>query len=245
MSGLETTHDRLLGGRLLVKQYKKAYRIAIDPILLAASISPCPGQYVLDLGCGVGGASLCLAARIPGLHILGLEKEESFIHLALENIQINSFQDTIELIRHDLKAPLPFMKKFDWVMANPPYLKQRDHSPSPYPLRQAANSEGEASLSDWIKGASFAAKEGGSIAFIHRWDRGNELIKGFSPLGEMRIAPLIAKEGQEPHRAIFLVKNGVGRDVTILSPVTLHYSNGNYTPRIENVLRHAAALDLT
>ena len=70
-SGL--TDDAFLDGRVRLLQPKQGYRAATDPVLLAAAAAPKPGQTVLDLGCGVGAAAFCLAARASGLSLTGLE----------------------------------------------------------------------------------------------------------------------------------------------------------------------------
>ena len=53
------TEDSLLGGKIMMRQPVQGYRVAIDPLLLAASISVEPGESVLDVGAGVGAAGLC------------------------------------------------------------------------------------------------------------------------------------------------------------------------------------------
>jgi tRNA1(Val) A37 N6-methylase TrmN6 len=67
------TDDHLLGGRLRFSQPARGYRIAIDPVLLAAAMPARAGERVLDAGAGTGAASLCLAARVPECRIVGLE----------------------------------------------------------------------------------------------------------------------------------------------------------------------------
>ena len=57
------TEDRLLGGRIRLKQPAAGYRVAIDPVFLAAAVPAEPHQLVLDVGCGAGAAMLCVAAR--------------------------------------------------------------------------------------------------------------------------------------------------------------------------------------
>ncbi|MGB8843911.1 MAG: N-6 DNA methylase, partial [Aliidongia sp.] len=64
---LAFSEDRLLGGRVVLRQPVQGFRAAIDPVLLAAAVSAEPGETVLELGTGTGAAALCLARRVPGL----------------------------------------------------------------------------------------------------------------------------------------------------------------------------------
>ena len=80
-----TTRDAFLGGKLRLRQPRRGYRAGIDPVLLAASVPARPGQSVLDLGCGAGAAALCLAARVGGLRLAGLERQADYAELARAN----------------------------------------------------------------------------------------------------------------------------------------------------------------
>ncbi|MEO0916318.1 MAG: methyltransferase, partial [Pseudomonadota bacterium] len=59
-----TTDNAFLGGRLQVLQPAVGYRAGADPVLLAAAVDAGPGHSVLDVGCGVGTALLCLGTRV-------------------------------------------------------------------------------------------------------------------------------------------------------------------------------------
>src|SRR4051794_40599235 len=48
------SEDRLLDGRIFLKQPRDGYRAAIDPVLLAAATPAAPGERILDVGAGVG-----------------------------------------------------------------------------------------------------------------------------------------------------------------------------------------------
>ena len=55
----DITQDSILKGRVLISQYKEGYRMAVDTVLLAASVRGGRGKKALDLGCGVGGQTSC------------------------------------------------------------------------------------------------------------------------------------------------------------------------------------------
>ena len=67
---MNKTYDAFLNGKLKITQPSNGYRAATDPVFLAASVSASSGQSVLDVGSGVGVASLCLGARVSNLRLL-------------------------------------------------------------------------------------------------------------------------------------------------------------------------------
>ena len=118
------TDDRLLGGRVRFSQPTHGYRVAIDPVLLAAAVPAQPGERVLDAGAGTGAASLCLAARVPRCRIVGLELQRPLQRIASQNVTQNEFDGQVEMIEGDLQRPPPRLAAatFDHVMTNPPHL---------------------------------------------------------------------------------------------------------------------------
>ena len=59
--------------------------------MLAASVPARPGQTALELGAGAGTASLCLAARVEGVRIVGVEIDPGLAELAMANAAANGF----------------------------------------------------------------------------------------------------------------------------------------------------------
>ncbi|MEM7173534.1 MAG: methyltransferase domain-containing protein [Pseudomonadota bacterium] len=121
------TEDRLLGGRVILSQPQAGYRVAIDPVLLAAAVAlPEPGKAdrgqskrIADLGCGVGAAGLCLLARAaagqmaddskeaPLFHVTGLELDPDLAALARANAAANGFAEQFHVVEGDICAPPP------------------------------------------------------------------------------------------------------------------------------------------
>ena len=117
------TEDALLGGRVQLLQPARGYRVAIDAVLLAAAVDAAPGQRILDLGAGVGAVGLCLAARLAGCGVVGIELQEALAALAERNANLNGMADRVRTVVHDLANPLPAdLGRFDHVVTNPPYL---------------------------------------------------------------------------------------------------------------------------
>jgi tRNA1(Val) A37 N6-methylase TrmN6 len=118
------TTDTLLGGRVKITQPANGYRVAVDAVLLAAAVDAGPGQRVLDLGCGVGSAALCLAWRQPYVSVLGLDREPVFLACATANAAANGMAERVSFLAGDVLDPPPSLRAaFDHVMLNPPYLK--------------------------------------------------------------------------------------------------------------------------
>ena len=92
---MDTTTDDFLGGQLQIKQPLNGYRAGVDPILLAASVHAEVGQTVLELGCGVGVASLALGRRVSGVSITGIEIQPDYADLARENARTNGIDMTV------------------------------------------------------------------------------------------------------------------------------------------------------
>ncbi len=167
------SEDYLLGGRVLIRQPTAGYRVAIDPVFLAASIQAEPGETVLDIGAGVGAASLCLAVRCPYIKVIGVELQRESVRYAADNIQLNRLRDRVEILHGDLLRPPPRLAAgtYSHVMTNPPYLEAFSHNISPHETKAKSNLEGEATLEQWAKFCLLMVKPKGTITFIYRVDR--------------------------------------------------------------------------
>ncbi|MCY4179824.1 MAG: methyltransferase, partial [Litoreibacter sp.] len=119
----EISVDAFLGGRLFIRQPKTGYRAATDPVLLAAACPALPNESVLDLGCGVGTAGLCLARRVE-VALTGLEVQVDYAALARKNALENGIaMDVVEGNLADMPAELR-ARNFDHVITNPPFFSR-------------------------------------------------------------------------------------------------------------------------
>jgi signal peptide peptidase SppA len=200
----DTTADRLLGGRVRLLQPREGYRVAIDPVLLAAAVEAKPGEHVIDLGCGVGAAALCLLARLPGLTATGLERDPATAEIARANAAANGA--ALEVVEGDAAAPPP-LAPADWVISNPPYHDAAASDPSPQPHR-AASTIGTLPLAAWLESARRLLKPRGQLAVICRADRLDALLGGLGGFGAVRLVPLWPKAGAPAKRILVLARLG-------------------------------------
>lgn len=240
------TEDRLLGGRIVLRQPAAGYRAAIDPVLLAAAVPTTHGT-VLELGCGVGAATLCLARRVPECRLVGLEVQPGLVALARDSIAANGLSDRVEVLCGDLCDPPPALtaESVDGLMANPPYYQAGGFTPPPDAGKALAHQEGAAALAEWIAAAGRLLRPKGWLTLIHRAERLDEICGLLRPaFGAVEIVPLWPKPGRPARRVVVRARKGVRSSATLLPGLILHDADGRFTAAADAILRDGAPLAL-
>jgi tRNA1(Val) A37 N6-methylase TrmN6 len=241
------TEDRLLGGRVRLVQPAAGYRVAIDPVILAAAVPVEPGELVLDAGCGSGAAALCLAARVADCRIVGVERQAASVALAKTNLAANDAVGRIEIAAEDLADHAARNAGvYDQVMTNPPFHEAGRHTPAPDEAKAAAHGESALSLADWITCCGRTLRPGGRLTLIHRADRLGDLLAGLAPaFGAIHILPLWPRAGMPAKRLVMSAIKGRKTLPALLPGIVLHAPDGRFTAAAEAILRHGAALGWT
>jgi len=239
----EVTNDALLDGRVLLRQPRSGFRAAIDTVLLAAAVPAAGGDRVLELGAGCGAAALCLARRVAGVHVTGIELQPALVRLAGENIRANGAQDAVDIMLGDIAAPLPprVQGLFDCVLFNPPYLDAVRARPPADAARAAAHVEADTGLAAWIACAQATLRPKGMLTLIHRADRLDDVIAGLrARFGGITVFPLWPRAGQPARRVIVRARKGMATPLVLAPGLVLHEADGSYTAAADAVLRGAA-----
>lgn len=239
---LATTDDRLLGGRVILRQPATGYRAAIDPVLLAAACGD-DARTALDLGCGAGAASLALMARVPAVRVTGIEIDAELAGLAAANAAANGWADRFAAWTGDVAA---FGQSgFDLVFANPPYLEAARADPSPDAAKHRADVEGALPLAGWVTAALKALKPRGTCVFVQRADRVADLLGAFGgEAGDIVIFPLWPRSGVAAKRVIVRARKGVRTPLTLAAGLVLHEGESGYTAAADAILRDGQPLAL-
>ncbi|MEL7301027.1 MAG: methyltransferase [Pseudomonadota bacterium] len=231
------THDAFLGGRVRAWQPAKGYRSGVDAVLLAAACPAQAGDTVLELGCGVGVASLCLSER-TGAGVTGVEVQSSYAALAQKN--------GVDVVEADLAQLPPDLRQrqFHHVIMNPPYFTQGLAASDAG--RQAARAE-ETPLRTWLDVAAKRLRARGMLTVIHRAERLPDLL-GAMPLGSVEVLPLQARIGRAAHLVLVRARKDGRAPFRLHAPLTLHAApihegdHPDYAPAIHAVLHDGAPL---
>ncbi len=242
------TEDALLGGRVTLRQPAEGYRVAIDPVLLAAAVPAGAGDMVLDVGSGVGAAALCLAARAPDCRIYGVEIQRHLVRLATDNVALNKFEGRVDVMVGDLTRPPPRLAagSFHHVMSNPPFLADGGANPPANPSKATATVEAAGDLAEWVDFCVRMVRHKGNVTFIHRADRLDELLASLrDKAGSITVFPLwpTMDKARPAKRVIVQATKGGAEPLKLLPGLILHEGD-RYTDAAEAVLRHGAALNL-
>ena len=242
------SQDSFLNGRVTLFQPERGYRAAIDPVFLAAGIPACPSDKVLEIGSGTGVASLCLAARVPKVEVIGLELQSDLVDLATKSVELNSLNDTVSFLQGDLLSPPQCIGEFlfDHVMANPPHLNRQNVISSPNLQKEIAYVEGEAALTDWIKFALQNVRVGGTVTFLHRYDRRDEVVSGLEEsAGGIIIFPLWPRIwGNGAKRVLIQGRKGIEGITKLATGIVLYDDKEKYSTEATKILREANRLIL-
>ena len=205
-------------------------------MFLAAAVPAEPRQLVLDIGCGSGAATLCLAARVPQCRVIGLELQRDLARLAADNAALNDMAARVTIIAGDLLRPPSRLDPgmFDHVMANPPFIARGRGTPAPDPAKAAATIEGEAELADWVRFALTMVRPKGSITFVHRADRLDALLGLLAGrAGEIAVFPLWPAAGRAASRILVRGESRWRRRPGCCPGWCLHEADGRFTPAAE------------
>ncbi|MGH1369681.1 MAG: tRNA1(Val) (adenine(37)-N6)-methyltransferase [Maritimibacter sp.] len=244
------TEDKFLGGQLNLLQPRDGYRAGVDPVFLAAAMTAHEGESVLDLGCGVGAAALCLGTRVKGLRLVGVERQPDYADLA----KMNAFDNDIdmEVFTSDLEAMPPEVKEesFDHVIMNPPYHVAERSIKSDNTGKAQALFE-ETPLEAWIDAAARRLKPRGYLTMIQRADRLPEILGALDDrMGSILVKPLCPREGRAAVLVLVQARKGGRGAFRLATPLILHDGaehvgdKESYRREVSAILRDGAHLPL-
>ena len=99
-----TQEITVLNKQVRLKQAENGFRTSMDSVMLAAACPVKQGQELLDMGCGVGSAGLCVLKRIDGVLLTGIDIQADHVAIAVENAEMNNMQERSEFLCSDIRG---------------------------------------------------------------------------------------------------------------------------------------------
>ncbi len=243
----ETTEDDFLGGALTITQPKVGYRAGMDAVLLGASIPAVAGQRVLDVGCGVGTAGLCLVRRVLNVTMVGVELQSDLQAIATLNAKKNGLSDRASFVQGDIRAKGQLLdaRSFDHVFSNPPYIAGSAGRSSVSRHADLSKRESEADLAEWIDAMLYWVTERGYLTIIHRADRLDEIIDHLRPrVGALSVCPIWPKRERNANRVIVQGRRDAKAGLSLLPGIVVRNQDDSVTREMEDIQRHGGGLSL-
>lgn len=249
MEDTDLSCDKFLDGRLRLWQPRAGYRAGTDAVFLAAAVKAEPGQSVLDVGCGVGAVSLCIAARIAGVTLTGLERNREMAGLARRNAAENGCDlAVVESDMRDMSAALD-ERQFDHVVTNPPFFDTATHTPPQDTARAQARHGSEVSMRDWIELCGRRVRPKGVLAAIAKASSLPDMLRGMDRgFGGVVVVPIAGRAGRPAGRVLVLGRKGSRAAFELRPPLIVHAGTGHagdrddYSDVAKAVLRQGSAL---
>lgn len=241
---MQLTQGHLLDGRVHYAQPVEGFRSGIEPVLLAASVPARAGEQVLEAGSGAGAALLCLAARVPGIVGLGVERDPALAALAARNAAANGWPNLI--FRAADIADLGETDRFDHACANPPYHLGTGTAP-PDARREAARRATPALFAAWAAVMGRSLRRRGTLTWIVAAAAVPAGMAAMEAAGcrPASLLPLWPRPGTAAKLVLLRgIKGGRG-PFRVAAGLVLHAPGGAFTAEADAILREGQALDMT
>lgn len=237
----EIVEDRLLDGRLVLRQPRRGHRAGSDAILLAAAVPDLGEGPLLDIGAGVGTIGLAVALAQPALAVVLLERDPDLAALAAGNIGLNGLDERVRVVTGDIAGPAASLglapASFACVAMNPPFYPPRETKASPVPNRRAAHVT-EGGLDPWLRAARRLLRPGGRIVLIHRAEALAEVLGCLATgFGDVAVRPIHALADRPAIRIVVSAVLNSRKPAALLPAFVLNGPDGGFTPESEALHR--------
>ena len=228
---MEVVNELLGVPKIKIYQNPEMFNFSLDSILLAnfANIRK-TDRKILDMGTGNAPIPMYLTLKTDA-KIVGIEVQKDVFELAKKSVEINKFENQIELINDDFKNIDNYFKDgyFDHILSNPPFFKVTENSnlnTSEY--KTIARHEVLATFDDIVKIASKKLKFKGLFSFVHRPDRLEDIFRTLDKynFSVKRIRFIYPKPGADAnHVLIDAINHGLSGGLKVLKPLYIYQEN--------------------
>ena len=231
----EKIHELLGYESIKIIQDEDMFSFSLDSMLLANFIDTTGAKRIIDLGTGNGPIPLFLTLKTKAC-IIGVEIQKEVASLAKRSVELNHFEDQIEIINDDLKGIYKKVgaNSFDIVSSNPPYFPYKEDSMiNKNDYLTIARHEVKAKLTDIILEAKKLLIDGGRFYMVHRVNRLTEVIKALEDnnFGIKKMQMIYPKTDGDAMMFLVEARKNKPSDLKIIKPLYV-YDGDKYTKEV-------------
>ena len=216
-------------------QSEAAFRFSIDAVLLAFFATVRPRDRAVDLGSGTGAIAMLLLSR--GLQsAAGFDNNAELVAMATRSANWNGLSERLQFVCGDVKDIRRYYSAGDYtlVTTNPPYRLPASGRISPVEAVARARHETTAGLQDFVNAAAFLLRNRGRFAMIHLPERLADICNALRSVGlEPKRLRFVHPFADRAAKMVLVeAVKGVKPGLTVLSPLTIYQTPGQYNPEI-------------
>ncbi len=238
---MELIHELLGYQNIKIIQNDDMFSFSLDSMLLADFVkTSAKTKNIIELGCGNAPICLFLTMKTKA-RIVGVEIQEEVASLAKRSVEMNHFENQIEIINADLNGIYKrgFANTFDIVISNPPYFKLLPTSNlNKNDFLTIARHEVKANLEGIVDEARKLLVDGGSLFMVHRVERLDEI---FLTLKNYKFSPKTIKfiytKVSSDNALLILIEAKKNRNagLKVLKPIYCYNDTGEYTDEVKKI----------
>lgn len=226
---------------LKIVQRKDHLAFSIDSVLLSNFVSTSARiRKIIDFGTGNCPIPLFLSKRTNAV-IDALEIQEEAAMLAIESVLLNHLENQIHVYQMDIRVAYQHLENssYDIVVCNPPFFKvTHEKVQNERDSFTIARHELTLTLEDMVVAAKRLLVTGGSLVFIHRVDRLEEIILALTKhrFAIKRMQYVYPKKGKKALMVLIDAKsNSPKGSLHLLEPFYIYENNGEYTEEVQKL----------
>lgn len=194
-----------------IKQLDVGFRGSVDSLILAHGVKLSENMTVLDVGSGVGTASIHAAYGVHNVKVTAIDIDKQACDLAIANYKHNNISADVYCANF---VDFQFNgARFDYVITNPPFYRATEGRISPF--RGQASHE-TIPLKLWVQLCLKRVKPHGIFVIIQTVDRLAEIL---SEINDSRwgitVTPITFRANQLPKRILIAAENGSHKKLTL------------------------------
>lgn len=241
---MELINDLDVNSKLKIYQDSELNSFTFDSVLLAHFTElKKKDNYIVDLCSGNAPIAMLLTLKKEDISIKCVEIQKNMCDLAKKSIKENSLEDKLEVVLGDLKGISKKISsnKYDIITCNPPYFRvEKESNLNKSDSITMARHEVSVTLEDIIKESKSLLNNTGSLNFVYRPDRIDELIILLDKYNFYikRLQFVYPKKDKEANTILVEAKKGKVKNnkVKVLRAITVYNEDNTYTEDAKTIM---------